>query len=404
MATPTRTILAVVLIATTGVLPTFLVGALAVQLHGDLGIGSAELGMVISLSFLCAAVSSLGLGRFTERCGAVPAMRIAGTLSAMSLVAVAAFARSPISLLACLIVAGIGNAFSQPATNLYVSQVFPPHRQGLAFAVKTSAIPAATLLGGVAVPTIALTVGWRWAFLVGAILALGAALAVPTISFSARRHVQVSTENQPSRTLAILSLTVGLGSLATASLGTFATSAFQDAGISAGTAGFCTAGGSALLVVVRLALGQLADRVRTIPLLPAVAALLILGAAGWLLMSTMQSVLLIIGAAVAYSLGWGWPGLFNLAIIRSNGNAATATSATQMGTYLGIAIGPMTFGALTEGPGYGIAWTLAASTAVLSAAFAIIGHRQMMGSKVTTASTLRPELHSGTVFVPTAAL
>ena len=55
----------------------------------------------------------------------------------------------------------------------------PPSRLGLSFGIKQAAIPIATLLAGVAVPTVALTVGWRWAYLIGAGLALLALLIAP---------------------------------------------------------------------------------------------------------------------------------------------------------------------------------------------------------------------------------
>src|SRR5690606_19508698 len=52
-------------------------------------------------------------------------------------------------------------------------------RQGIAFGIKQSAIPLATLLGGIAVPAITLSVGWRWTYVAGATFAvLAAALVV----------------------------------------------------------------------------------------------------------------------------------------------------------------------------------------------------------------------------------
>ena len=53
----------------------------------------------------------------------------------------------------------------------------PAGRQGLSFGVKQAAIPVSTLLAGAAVPTVALTLGWRWAFVLGGLRAMAALAA-----------------------------------------------------------------------------------------------------------------------------------------------------------------------------------------------------------------------------------
>ena len=74
---------------------------------------------------------------------------------------------------------GLGNAISHPATHLLLAREVSQNRQGLAFGIKQAAIPAATLIAGLAVPLVATTVGWRWAFAGGAALVLCVALLVP---------------------------------------------------------------------------------------------------------------------------------------------------------------------------------------------------------------------------------
>ena len=58
------------------------------------------------------------------------------------MLAIAVFARSFASLTALLVVSGMANAMTQPATNLYIARAVPLHRHGIAFAIKQSAIPA----------------------------------------------------------------------------------------------------------------------------------------------------------------------------------------------------------------------------------------------------------------------
>jgi 4-diphosphocytidyl-2-C-methyl-D-erythritol kinase len=65
-------------------------------------------------------------------------------------------------------------------------------RRATAFAVKQSAIPAAMLLGGLAVPALALTVGWRWAFAGGAVaVELKARRVGPDAASQLKRYVDI---------------------------------------------------------------------------------------------------------------------------------------------------------------------------------------------------------------------
>ena len=74
---------------------------------------------------------------------------------------------------------GLSNALAQPAANALVVRSVAARRQGLALGVKQAAIPMATLLAGLAVPSLGLTVGWRWAFVGAAGLSVAATTLVP---------------------------------------------------------------------------------------------------------------------------------------------------------------------------------------------------------------------------------
>ena len=47
----------------------------------------------------------------------------------------------------------------------------PSPYRSLAFGLKQSSVPLATFLSGLAIPFVALTLGWRWAFVLAAALA-----------------------------------------------------------------------------------------------------------------------------------------------------------------------------------------------------------------------------------------
>src|SRR4029079_12588132 len=73
----------------------------------------------------------------------------------------AALAPSLPVLFVLLAVAGVANAVTQPAINLFVAEQIPGDRQGLGFGIKQSGIPAAILLSVRARPVLPLPLGWR---------------------------------------------------------------------------------------------------------------------------------------------------------------------------------------------------------------------------------------------------
>lgn len=374
-------------IATVGVLPVFLTGALAVQIRAELGFGQTGLGIAVAAFFGAAALTSAVAGRFAEHLGPTTAMRAAALLAGVAMVAVAALARSLPVLLVCLAVGGVANALAQPATNLYLARRVRSARQGIAFGVKQSAIPASTLLGGAAVPLVALTIGWRWAFVGAGAVSTVLAAARPTEAtegpLSPKRpdaagRGAVDTSLRP---LVVLAVGCGLGAAAAGTLGSFLVSAAVDAGLGEGEAGVLAAGCGLAGILTRIGAGGLADR-RSGRHLAAVARMLALGAVGYLLLATTRPGLLIVGALLGYCLGWGWPGLFNMAIVRNNPAAPGAASGiTQTGTYTGAVLGPLLFGIAAEHASYGVAWTGTAITSLAAAGVVVVGRRLLRADR-----------------------
>ena len=132
---------------------------------------------------------------------------------------IAGLATSWWSLSLLIGVAGAGNALTQPAANVLMARTVPPQRHGIAFAVKQSAMPFGTLLGGLAVPVVTLTLGWRWAFAMGGALALGAATTVPQTDRRVDDARPADEAPRPTRPrldtplllLAVFAVGVGLG-------------------------------------------------------------------------------------------------------------------------------------------------------------------------------------------------
>jgi MFS family permease len=373
-----RPVLLAVAVATAGVLPAFLTGGLAVQIRSEMDFGSAALGLAVAVFFVTASLASVVMGRVVERIGSHRAMRVSATGSAVALLGVALFAGSWAGLVACLVLGGLANAVAHPATHLSLAREVPANRQGLSFGIKQAAIPAATLLAGLAVPIIAVTLGWRWAFAGGAALALGISLFVPAETLGGVRKVkEVRAGDVPTAPLVLLALGIGLGSAAATPLGAFVVESSVASGLRVGTAGLLLALGSAVGIVVRVVFGHLADgmgggRLRL------VCAMLGVGVVGFLLLASGSAGLIVPGTLLAFGAGWGWPGLFNFAVVKTNPNApAAATGITQTGASGGAALGPLVFGLVVEAASYDAAWLLCGAIALV-ALLAILAGRAMM--------------------------
>ncbi|MHB8264009.1 MAG: MFS transporter [Acidimicrobiales bacterium] len=375
------------------VLPIFLAGALGVQLRHSLHFDIAGLGFAVGTAFLVATATSYGFGHLAERIGAIRQMRLATLAAAVSCVGIAAEAHSLAELIGWLTLGGMANAACQPAANIYLVGTIAENRQGLAFGVKQAAIPASMLLGGMAVPAIALTIGWRWAYAGVALAAL--MVAGPVLMMAASREPQHSPADSstvdtatsdtesgdavPDREkesslhgarrfplyLIMLTVAMTLGSISANAFGAFLVSSSVHHGLSAGSAGILLGLGATVGLASRIVSGVLADR-REGRHLYTVALMFAGGAAGYLLLATGMPTLMIPAAILAFALGWGWPGLFTFAVVRAHkGKVGQTTGITQTGAYLGGVLGPVYFGLVVSHSSYADAWLANAGIAIL---------------------------------------
>lgn len=340
-----------------GALPVFMTSALVLQIAADLRFDVERLGFAAGVYFAAGAGTSALMGRLTEYFGAAPALRLGGALSAFCLLSIA-LSDDFAGLVASMFLGGVCNALCQPAANAYVTRAISPARRGLALALKQSAIPAATLLGGLAVPFFALTIGWRWAFVVCAAGAAATAWAVPAIRVPSATEASVGDDKATRRAMLLLAATVGLGAAAAGCLASFAVAGAARIGIGEAAAGWLTAGGAAMAVVTRIHLGHRADRGNG-DHIGTVGWMLLIGALGAIGLASASPVVFVIAVPFVFTAGWGWPGLFNLAVITYNRAApGAATGFTQTGTYLGGAVGPLLFGWVADRYSWTAAWAL----------------------------------------------
>ncbi|MET7371419.1 MFS transporter [Micromonospora arida] len=366
------------------VLPVFLLGGLAVQMGTDLGFSPAGLGLAVSVYFGVSALASVPSGRLVERYGPALVARCGILLAAGSMLAVAAFARSYPVLVGLLALSAAANALGQLASNAALAQHVPARRQGLSFGVKQAAIPVSTLLAGVAVPTIALTAGWRWAFVAAAVAALTTLAAVPRQLPGLARRAGATRAGRATAALVVIGAAATLASGAANSLGTFLVDSAAARGLSPGLAGLTLTLGSAVCVAARVGAGWLADR-RETGHIALIAAMLLVGAVGLGLLALTGSVPLVVGVVLGFGLGWAWPGLMNFAVVRLHPQSpAAATSITQTGVYAGGCLGPLSLGPLAAHLGYPAMWTIAAVAMLLAAALMLVGSRLLTRAAAAT--------------------
>ena len=329
-------------------LPVVLTGAMSTEMRSDIGFRDSDLGLAVTGYYIAAATLSVAGGRLSERWGLSWSARLAAVLATSGCCVVAA-ADGLAMLFPALLLGGASIALAQPAANALVVRQVPFARRGLAFGIKQSAIPGATALAGIAVPTVALTVGWRWAFVAAGLIAAVVAVVVPR---NVARSGAVSDPQMGKLTgsvakLAGLAVASALAAAPALSLPVFLTSSALRRGISPGHAGVLLAVASVIGLVARLLAGARADR-RLGDQLGPIAVLMAIGAVGLLGMTARHSLLFTGATILAFAAGRAWQGLFNHAVTsRWHAMPAAVTGITQTGAYTGGIIGPLAFGTIT---------------------------------------------------------
>lgn len=360
-----------------GAVPVFLLGALAVFIRDDLGFSEFRLGLLASTYYAASALTSVPGGRLAERVGGRRSAGLAAALSGTAMFGVAVAARSWESLLACMMVAGVGNGIALPASNLLLARGVPHRQQGVAFGIKQSSGPIATLLAGASVPAIGLTIGWRWAFVIVGLASLPLVIAARSRRTTAKRRPEAvgSVHVGP---LVVLALGASGAVIGGSSLATFYVESSVEAGLSAGVAGALLATGSVLGISSRIGWGWVAGRWYGSQF-PLLGAMLVVGSLGFVLLgqvSTAPEIGLV--TVVLFATGWGWPAVFNFAIVlRSPLAPAFATGIAATGLYSGGIVGPVVFGAIVKDSGYSAAWNFVAVCVFMSGVLIYLGGRSL---------------------------
>ncbi|MDR7303710.1 MFS transporter [Haloactinomyces albus] len=376
-----------VLATSGGLVAAFVTSALAPQLRGDLGLTAARLGVVVAVFFATSSLTAPLSGRLVDRMGSVRVMRAALLLAAACLSWIGFAVHDWGGLATVLACAGVANGAIQPAANRYIGRLIPPHHQGTAFGIKQSAIPAAMLIGGLAVPVAAYVADWRTVYVATA-AAVGITAAAVRRPPPAQRAATISAPPPPSRksagssaALIVLAIGWGLASAGSNALGSFFVLTAVQAGYSAATAGILAMAGALCSITARVVAGILADR-QSGSGLSIVAAMSAAGAVGIALLATNQLWAYVAAILLGYGLGSGWGGLFSYAIVTSYPKRpGHATGITQAGASAGSCLGPLGFGLVAATGGYPAAWLATGGTLLAAVAMVLVGRRMLRSAE-----------------------
>ncbi len=348
-------------------------GILASFVIDDLGITRTQLGIAVAVVNVAAAALSPVAGRVTDRIGGRAALVVLFVTAAATFLILGTAVAYPM-----LLVGAVAGAFSQasanPATNKLITEVVPAGRRGVITGVKQSGVQAGIFLGGVTVPTLAIALGWRVAYLIVAAAPLLLAALTMKLIPAANGPGEVEThELAPAGLPPAIWWLMGYGVLMGFSGSvTFLVPLFTEEALGRGpVAGGLAAATIALVAVFgRIAWSRYAERSDAFRLSLGVMTVLSVLAAGLFYSSSQFAGWLLWPAAVMVAMGSSsWNSVGMLAVMSEAGTGSTgrASGFVLLGFLTGLGIGPVTFGALVDRTGsYDLMWLLSAVAAAVA--------------------------------------
>lgn len=144
---------------------------LAPFLQSELHLKHVQIGMFTSVFFLGAFLLSIPMGWLVDRVGVYWAMAI-GQLIIGSFILSIGFANSFSMVCGFLLLAGMGHGAINPATGKAVMSWFSIKGRATAMGVKQTGIPMGGVLAAATLPSLALALDWRKAFIIAGTISL----------------------------------------------------------------------------------------------------------------------------------------------------------------------------------------------------------------------------------------
>lgn len=368
-------------IAFIAISPLYFYGALSVQITQGLGYRPSLHGLGATSFYLVAAVFAVSLGRTTDRLDPVITLRLAIIMTIISNLGIT-LSNSLVVICASLAIGGLGNALATPGIAQLVQDRIELRKQGLAYGFKQSATGLSTLIGGAAIPFVALDNQWRYVFGLGVLFSLGTLLKLRGMSSSKlsdlrklhKKELKVSrtkAKHSYSSEVKLISTSFAIGAAVGAGLITYLPLSIAEVGLNSTESSFVLILASSSSLITRFVVLLYMDRTK-IDSIRICIGMMFLGSIGLFGLSTMSKGVITISSLISYAFGWGWIGLITYKMLRiSDGNLGSNVGLMQAAAAVGSMSGPIALGATYELSGFALMWQISALGLVLSLLFLI---------------------------------
>ena len=369
-----------------GILPLYLTSAQVVSLSEELGFGTARLGIATAVHFGIGALVAHPVGGAVERLGATVGMRLgAGAAATAGLLAAAAQRWWILLFVAGL--GGVANSFMQVSTNVVLARDAVYRRQGVGFGAKQGAVPLSGACAGLLLPVLGVALGWRWTYVLAAVLAVGSIAFAPELlnpTQGPARKGAVDERTPLSRALWWMALGGIFGGAAGNGLSLFVVPSAVEAGFSEALAGGFLAVSSLLVFTTRIIAGWSADRSDSSGHREMIT-LLGFGSVACVALAASSSAWAY-GVAMPLAMigSWGWPGLVYFTVVRIHPEAAARASGVILaGNLTGTVLGPLAVGFIGERGSFTTAWWVLAAISAAATSGMIMSRRALLAQRVS---------------------
>ncbi|WP_022873787.1 MFS transporter [Nesterenkonia alba] len=363
-----------------GGLPTFLLGALFVQLNATLQAPAWSLGAAVAAYWAAAALTSNTAGKAVKQLGYQRAVILSLALVLTSALGSALLTWSWPMLVLWAAIGGAANGVGHPASNELLRTRVHPGKLATALGIKQGAVPGASFLAGISVPAIAVALGWQAGFLSAAALALLVLVVFLSVEYTRERAprqlsaVRVKTGPHLLRKLWLLMVAIFLGTGVGSAVAAYTVSAGVTQGFTESQAALLLGVGSLAGALCRCGAGGMIDGFRSVSAMPMIAGLMIAGSLGTALMASSNQALFALGVIFALGPGWGWAGLTQYVVSLAAGSEAPrAIGLIQTAAYAGAGGLPLLFG---------VGLSLGSSAMAISALWLALGAAQLISAAV----------------------
>jgi predicted MFS family arabinose efflux permease len=370
------------LVMAVGPLVHYALSALGPLLVAELDLSATAFGTLWFVTFGCAGSFTVAGGKLTDVFG--PRYLLTGVFgTALLAVVVAAGASTYWWLLLAAALSGLAQSVSNPATNALISAEVAAARQGLVLGIKQSGVQASQFATGLALPSLALLLGWRVALLACGLVGLvGLVLTLRTVPQRPRAPKGASRGERARLSGTVRWMTFYafvMGAVTQATNVYLPLYAHQELGASVTRAGLVVAVLGGVGIVARLVWGSLASESGGVhgPLL-CLAVLAALAMTAFYFARSTGEWLMWVGAGLFSFSALAANVLIMLALVRTVSREAVgrATGWTSLGLYAGFMVGPVSFGRIVDVASFGAAWLAACAVAACLIGTTLVWWRQ----------------------------